>query len=77
MVSEIFHVNNNAFSGTIPAQLGSLASAREMKFNSNRLSGSIPDEFGSLSALGKLCHTCSFCDITAKLFTFTSSDMSF
>lgn len=39
---ELFYLSENAFSGTIPSNLGSAAMLRDFYVNSNRLSGSVP-----------------------------------
>jgi hypothetical protein len=54
VVSEILHLNNNAFSGIIPSEIGLLTSVRELQLHTNRLSGGIPEDFSSLSDLGML-----------------------
>ena len=37
-------LNNNQLSGSIPKELGQLASLRRLWLNNNQLSGSIPEE---------------------------------
>ena len=41
-------------SGSIPKELGQLASLKELELNSNQLSGSIPKELGQLASLQRL-----------------------
>eukprot|EP00899_Mesostigma_viride_P022485 jgi/Mesvir1/3420/Mv11922-RA.1 len=48
------HLFNNQLSGTIPDQLGSMSSMRDVILSSNQLSGTIPHELGSWSLLGFL-----------------------
>ena len=45
---------NNALSGEIPAELGSLSNLRDLFLDGNALSGEIPPELGSLSNLSSL-----------------------
>ena len=45
---------NNALSGEIPAELGSLSNLTLLQLSYNALSGEIPAELGSLSNLTKL-----------------------
>ena len=47
-------LNDNALSGEIPAELGSLSNLTWLYLNDNDLSGEIPAELGSLSNLTTL-----------------------
>ncbi|RDY11740.1 putative inactive leucine-rich repeat receptor-like protein kinase IMK2, partial [Mucuna pruriens] len=44
-------LDNNFFTGSIPASLGSLSELREISLSHNQFSGAIPNEIGSLSRL--------------------------
>ncbi|KAF8408687.1 hypothetical protein HHK36_004750 [Tetracentron sinense] len=47
-------LGTNAFSGTIPKELGSLLDLRMLSFGMNNLSGSLPPELGNLVKLERL-----------------------
>jgi hypothetical protein len=42
-------LNNNQLSGSIPQELGQLASLESLALENNQLSGSIPQELGQLA----------------------------
>jgi hypothetical protein len=46
-------LNNNAFTGKIPTQIGLLMQLTIFSLNGNELSGQIPSEAGQLVELGK------------------------
>ena len=48
------YINDNALSGEIPAELGSLSNLTALSLRNNELSGEIPPELGSLSNLIEL-----------------------
>ena len=47
-------LNNNALTGSIPPELGSLTNLSYLMLNNNALTGSIPAELGDLAALRSL-----------------------
>lgn len=50
---ESLHLNGNAFSGTVPSEMGSLSILQELQLHSNRLIGTIPEEIGNLVDISK------------------------
>ncbi len=51
---KVLDLNNNALTGTIPANLGSLSNLMQMYIHNNGLSGQLPYSFTGLSALEQL-----------------------
>ena len=48
MKLNVFDVDNNALTGTIPTELGNLINIVELDLDINKLTGTIPTEFGLL-----------------------------
>ena len=48
------HLNNNQLTGSMPAELGSLAGLQQLHLQQNQLTGSIPAELGNLTQLNTL-----------------------
>ncbi|MBO1347337.1 MAG: putative Ig domain-containing protein [Hormoscilla sp. GUM202] len=51
---KLVKMSDNALSGTIPSELGSLSELQTLELNDNDLSGTIPSELGELSNLSRL-----------------------
>ena len=51
---ESLNLNDNAFTGSIPSELGDAASLVDVSMQVNQLVGSIPSSLGELPSLGKL-----------------------
>jgi Leucine-rich repeat (LRR) protein len=61
LAAATLHLDNNGFSGPIPAELGLLTGLTELLLNDNAITGSIPSELSFLADLSKfatvrLCH---------------------
>jgi len=48
------YLGTNAFTGSIPAELGNLSALTVLGLNGNQITGSIPAELGNLTALTRL-----------------------
>lgn len=58
------YLNNNTFTGAVPAQLGNLASLTELYLNDNQLTGDVPVAFDNLRRLSKCFHVMYYCHET-------------
>jgi hypothetical protein len=46
-------LENNAFTGTLPNELGNAVELTELKLHVNQMTGTIPSSIGGMSDLGK------------------------